>query len=456
MSLMTPYDSIDINLFKRKTANYGSFFPLNVENSIKTCKTNNENAKENDHLHDQTLLSRQGIYILPISLFIYIILQYGIYCIHKTYDFCIENYTFPNYINQLHLIIILFFCIFIGISFVRILISREKWYYNMPYYANLTILSIALSSSILTFLYQWGGLCRDSFHTLSPAAQWPEWLISVPLLFYCTCSCSYKSSFELSDIIYISCMFITIFCGFLLVLQLDYIYNIYLLLISCSCVLAIFYFLIVSTKEFQDNISIAIERTLSITGKLRNRNLIMNYKSKSNSNSLSMNTKHPSERIDLLNIELLRIQSSYIKKNLAIICSFGMPLFPMLYFLSAFHIISDDHYYIGNMIAGMITKCIIATFISMRHFKDYNFIALDINDKQYNMIGKEIYESINENISFLTLAEGKFYKTNFNNPDKEYYDDYVENDEDINNVHINEINPLVSNFSTETNLVNAI
>ena len=52
---------------------------------------------------------------------------------------------------------------------------------------------------------------------MSQAAQWPEWLTSVPLLFYSTVSCDItRSSLATLDISILVAMTLTIVCGFLL------------------------------------------------------------------------------------------------------------------------------------------------------------------------------------------------------------------------------------------------
>lgn len=63
-----------------------------------------------------------------------------------------------------------------------------------------TISMIAGISSMLTFVYDWGGVCVDAFKVYSTGAQFGEWIAVVPLLVYSAIAIQEKTNFSSNDI----------------------------------------------------------------------------------------------------------------------------------------------------------------------------------------------------------------------------------------------------------------
>ena len=104
---------------------------------------------------------------------------------------------------------------------------------------------------------------------ISPAAQWPEWMTSVPLLFYIAISCdASRSSLNTVDISILVAMTLTILCGFLLNIRSAVVPQwvfCMLLFISCCGVLSVFVLAFSTEKQLVTQIRNA--KTLdSITG----------------------------------------------------------------------------------------------------------------------------------------------------------------------------------------------
>eukprot|EP01041_Mallomonas_annulata_P011528 gene11528-24116_t len=63
-----------------------------------------------------------------------------------------------------------------------------------------TVCILAGSSSILTFFWNWGGICEDAFGVRIPASRLSEWLTSVPLLIYSVIAVEKKNSLRKTNI----------------------------------------------------------------------------------------------------------------------------------------------------------------------------------------------------------------------------------------------------------------
>jgi signal transduction histidine kinase len=79
--------------------------------------------------------------------------------------------------------------------------------------AAMTISIIAGSASLLTFGINYGGVCEDIFGVESPAAQWSEWIVSVPLMAYLAVSVEDKLRLTRSDYFVISSLSFAVICG---------------------------------------------------------------------------------------------------------------------------------------------------------------------------------------------------------------------------------------------------
>eukprot|EP01036_Dinobryon_divergens_P024898 gene24898-33389_t len=311
-------------------------------------------------INERILMSRNWIVVFPSVVLFYVFLQ----AVMSGNDFCDARIEFPNWINS----------------------KRDE---NIPpLVANLAILLIAGSSSYLTLQYRWGGVCRDIFGVISPAAQWPEWMTSVPLLFYIAISCdASRSSLNTVDISILVAMSLTIFLGFLLNLSsIDvpvWVFGM-LLFLSCCGVLSVIALALLTEKELVTEIRCA--KTLdSVSGNFE---------------------MTPRERLVYVRNRFKRLHYTMKKKKLAIVCLVGMPLFPIIYFLSALKIIQDSVAYAAFMFAGMVTKSIIATIIASSQMFYYDNI-------EYCVAMQNLKQQLSSNKSFVRFAENKYHKMNF-------------------------------------------
>lgn len=94
---------------------------------------------------------------------------------------------------------------------------------------------------------------------ISPASQWPEWVTSVPLLFYSAISCDIsRPSLDLTDVLIISSMGLTISTGFVLNISHfpAWVYH-SMLFISCSAVSSVVLLAVFTNKQLVKQIHCA-------------------------------------------------------------------------------------------------------------------------------------------------------------------------------------------------------
>jgi hypothetical protein len=84
------------------------------------------------------------------------------------------------------------------------------------YFSIMTVSSIAGSASLLTFAIDWGGVMLDVFGVYSNAAQWAEWLVTVPMMVYIALAIEIKPFLNRSDFIILFVFLFAILFGFLL------------------------------------------------------------------------------------------------------------------------------------------------------------------------------------------------------------------------------------------------
>ena len=114
----------------------------------------------------------------------------------------------------------------------------------------------------------------------------------------------------------------------------------------------------------------------------------------------------PREKLQILELQKIRLSSALKKKNISMVCLISMPLFPLIYALSAFKVIDQYITYASFMIIGMITKTVIIALLTNGNItliEDLDYI----NATNYL---KEKSVEINELVAF---SENKFYKTKF-------------------------------------------
>lgn len=214
-----------------------------------------------------SLLHRQGPYILPLVLLIYIILQ-----ILTGYNTtCTVSTPFANWTS--------YYYFAAGFSFITSTLQQTNKIYSswrqsvltgrsneiMFYMAAITVSIIAGSSSLLTYSKDYGGICRDVLGIDSSAAQWSEWITCVPLMAYIAVAVEDKERLTRNDCCVITGLFLAVFSGALMNFHLEsYAVGVFLFLFGCLSLVASF-FVVRSLVIGGDNL---------FTGRIRDEDLV--------------------------------------------------------------------------------------------------------------------------------------------------------------------------------------
>ena len=167
---------------------------------------------------------------------------------------------------------------------------------------------------------------------ISPAAQWPEWITSVPLLIYSAVAVEQKEALNVSDKLIIFSTFVTMLCGYLVNVKPPHWVAVLLISISCICVSGIFAIVLRARANY---------------GMMKS--------------AIYSETHH---RIKAVSIAIATQQN-----NLALLLLITMPCFPIVYFLGVGKVISDDVQYSITMILGMVAKVLFASMSAEGHIK---------------------------------------------------------------------------------------
>ena len=141
-----------------------------------------------------------------------------------------------------------------------------------------------------------------------------------------------KPSLTKQDYAVVFAMFVTIFTGFLMVLKPPFWLGVVLMFLSCAGVVATVFTVIRAQQQYR----IAMEAASS---EQKRRNITAS------------------------------IATATQQKNLAALLLVVMPIFPIIYFLSAGKLISDDWQYSVTMIVSMAAKLVFASMAAEGHIK---------------------------------------------------------------------------------------
>lgn len=172
---------------------------------------------------ESSLLDHQLKTLTFVMIFVYTSFQIFM-CVfnYKTESrFCDENIKLESYtqtVNVGAIACLLFNCIMQIYRIISYLITKGKKNFGLIH-ANFSLLVLSivtLSSELLTLIGNYGGICKDVFGVYSPGAQWSEWLVTVPYLFYLCTAVEHKKSLDRFDWIMLSGLTLVIFSGFIL------------------------------------------------------------------------------------------------------------------------------------------------------------------------------------------------------------------------------------------------
>ena len=305
-----------------------SFLGRSLRNR-KRCapSSSNENDKSQEEvgvtisaLSNSNLLTRQGYYVLPISIIAYIILQ-GLtsindICLAPEYGYSVSYYYFGA-----------------GFAFsVNAILNVKKVmehyvhrgqngeFRGMPFVAATTISTIAASASFLTSNVNYGGVCVDILGVSSPAAQWSEWLVCVPLMTYMIVSMEQKPGLTLVDCMIIVLMGLSVLVGFLMNLSVSYGGGIFLFIVGCLSLVGVLLFVMKSSKSVVPT-----------------------------SNDHLTNDQITAKKFHLL-------AQTNRRNNLILSVALIFPLFPVIYLLGWVHVLDRDQVAIGYIMVSLLSK----------------------------------------------------------------------------------------------------
>ena len=226
---------------------------------------------------------------------------------------------------------------------------------------------------------------------ISPAAQWPEWLTCVPLLFYVALSCDMKEFLEWKDILMIGLITTTIFTGFSLNFGFSDRFNFISLLLSCLSCVSVGFLAVEAQTALKD--IVASESGPGIR-------TITNIEEEAN----------PIERYKAVYGKAKQLEFTLKKRNIALVCLVGMPIFPIIYFLALFRFLHDDTAYSATMIASMLVKSIIASIVSENSFVE------GLEDVEVVLARGNLERKVEEVRKTVQFATSKFYRVQFEVP----------------------------------------
>ena len=277
-----------------------------------------------------SLLSRQGYFVLPNYLIIYIILQtlvgYNTACdVQEPFSDWAVNFYFAA-----------------GFSFVTATFQYVNkiitcWKLNdlprsydtvMHYLAALTITFITGSAMFLSYARNHGGICRDILGVETSAAQWSEWITAVPLMGYIAVAVENKVALTRPDWTLTFCLFLTILSG--VVLNFKY----------QSYIFGWFLFIFGSIMLVGSYIAIS-------------------YIDKNNRN-VEQQFNNGASTIKISDDELIAATK---RKSLTRLIFILFPSFPVVYLLRYMNVINRDHLYVGFVLLSVLAKLCFVNYL---------------------------------------------------------------------------------------------
>jgi len=195
---------------------------------------------------------------------------------------------------------------------------------RVPYFASFSVVSMGLLTTILTLVFDWGGICVDSNGVASPAAIWGEWCASGPLLIFITVAMVDKPDLSRMDWFLILSFFVSLFTGFLMIIPQPNSTAIFLLFISC----------------------ISFCPTLYLPFYLKQYDGSLNEQIEENHEQFSKFSQRFAQRY-----------------NISFGLTFVLPLFAVIYIISMFGLINDPVTILSFQILSVVTKGIFAAAV---------------------------------------------------------------------------------------------
>ena len=274
------------------------------------------------------VFSRQGSFVIPLSVIIYILLQYSI--MSSSLCTTAESYA-PWALNYYFAMSFTFFvAAFEQMMKMWMCHKQSRFYHRLLYMTAFAISIIAGSSNMLTYTH--GGVCKDALGVESPVAQWSEWIVSVPLMVYINIAVEDKNK-ELinSDLAVIMLTSVSIILGFMMNFHVPFTVGVIFFSLAILCFIAYPSYLMKFSGE-SNKVKFSLIRS-----------------------NLSIVETRIREEEDLIKATKYK----YLSRLLFTL----FPLFPFTYLLAYMKILDRDQAIVTFGMGGIITKMLFANIL---------------------------------------------------------------------------------------------
>jgi signal transduction histidine kinase/CheY-like chemotaxis protein len=100
------------------------------------------------------------------------------------------------------------------------------------FYIALNLILITTIATILSIVFNWGGICIDQLGVVSHAVAWGEWFSCCPIIVFCIITLANHNTIRKSDIMVLLSLIASLLCGFLIIFSNSYALSIVLLIFA--------------------------------------------------------------------------------------------------------------------------------------------------------------------------------------------------------------------------------
>lgn len=238
------------------------------------------------------------------------------------------------------------FCTTLLILMIKAIRSRLKGHGQFVIYLpTLVVVALGASSSLLTLVNNWGGICEDTFGVSLPAAMWGEWLCGGTLLVYIVTAMDEKPSFSPGDLQFMASFFLSILFAFFTIFKQPF--GLACVWLACSCL----------------SYSIVIYTQLKLKDEFNNA-----------LREISMDAVAYKFHVELASLKL----------QLGTALFFLFPFNVFVYFLALVGAIDRDYTRSLLQLADMTTKCVFAALVMDSQHDMLNPAAMDLINMKIN------------------------------------------------------------------------
>ncbi|KAJ1414798.1 hypothetical protein B484DRAFT_482196 [Ochromonadaceae sp. CCMP2298] len=204
-----------------------------------------------------TLMDKQFLFVVPSVMVLFFTLMTAAY-IDKAYDpnpWCNEDIQFEPWVHNVmaaSCACAALTCVLQVIRIIGLLRSKMR-FRNAPLVrVNLVLFVLNFFSGSAKMLFltsRFAGVCVDKFGVYSPADQWVEWIILVPLLQYIACAVEQKTQLSTFDVKMLVLLTFVIFFGASMNLPGPLGLHIVFLMCAVSCLVGVTYMSVTNYRD---------------------------------------------------------------------------------------------------------------------------------------------------------------------------------------------------------------